>query len=95
MEVVKKEDLYHIVRHVGKQGPLSPVGNQAIIENLAIGKWTYSNVNYQSKNNRTTAQMYGVSIPPKETTATKRQRDLLVEVKTNTFYRLRTIANKV
>ena len=34
-------------------------------------------------------------MPPKETTATARQRDLLVEVKTNAFYGLRTIAKKV
>ena len=31
---------------------------------------------------------------PKETTATARQKDLPVEVKTNTFYGLRTIAKK-
>ena len=37
MEVFKKEELYHIGRHVGKQGLRSPVGNQAEIEKLAIG----------------------------------------------------------
>ena len=46
-------------------------------------------------NNGNLNQIIWVGIPPKETTATAIQRDLLVEIKTNTFYELRTIAKKV
>ena len=30
MEVLEKDKLYHIGRHVGKQGPQSPVGNREV-----------------------------------------------------------------
>ena len=64
MKVFK--DSYHISCCVSKNRLKSPVGNQAEIKNLAIGTWTDSNGNDPVINNGTTAQIYGVDIPPKE-----------------------------
>ena len=48
---------------------------------------TDSNGNNLGTNNGTTKQIYGAGIPPKETTATAKERpNLLVEVKTKTYY---------
>ena len=58
------------------------MGNQAGIKKLAIGTQTDSNGNDPGMNNKTTAQIYWVGIPLKETTATAKERSkLLVKVK--------------
>ena len=58
--------LVHVGRCMGKQGPQSPVKNQAGIKKLAIGTWTDLNGNDLGMNNGTTAHVYGVDIPPKK-----------------------------
>ena len=85
----------HIGHRVGKQGPQYSAGNQAEVEKLENGIGTDSHGNDQDINNGNLNQIIRVGIPPKETTATARQRNLLVEVKTDIFYGLRTIAKKV
>ena len=89
------ENSYCIGHHVGKQGPRHPAGDQAGVEKLAIGTETDSHGNDRKLNKGNSNQIIGVGIPPKETTATTKQKDLLVEVKTNTFYGLRKITKKV
>ena len=59
---------------------------------MAIGTRTDSNGNDLGMVNGTTVQIYGVGIPPKETIATAK---LLVEVKAESYCRLRTMAKKI
>ena len=79
---------YRISHRVGKQGLQHRTG----VEKLEIGPGADSHGNDPEINNGNSNQIIGVGIPPKETA---RRRDLLAEVKTNTFYGLRTIAKKV
>ena len=56
---------------------------------------TDSNWNDSGTNYGITKQVYGAGIPPKETTATAKERpNFLVEVKAKTPYGLKTIARK-
>ena len=48
MEESKKEEIYHIGFLMGKQGPPSPVRNQAGVEKLTIKTKTDSNANDQA-----------------------------------------------
>ena len=77
-----------------KQGLQSPMENQAKIKKLTIETQTDSNRNDPGMNNGTTTQTYGFGIPPKETTAIMKKRSkILVEVKAENYYILRTKAN--
>ena len=87
----EKENSYRIARRAGRRG----LQHQAGVEKLAIGTGTDSHGNDPELNRGNSNQIIGVGILPKETTATARQRDLLVEIKTNTFNGLKTIAKKV
>ena len=83
LELLEKEELYHIGRREGKQGLQSSVGNQAGIKKLAIGTKTDTNGNDPGIINGTTAQIYRAGILPKENTETTKVRPkLLVEVNT-------------
>ena len=96
MEVLEKDELYHIGHHVGKQGPQSPVGSQAGIEKLVIRTKIDLSGNDPNIINETTAQIYGVGIHQKKTTATaKSSNKPLVEMKPKTYYCLRTMAKKI
>ena len=71
------------------------MGNQAGIRKLAIGTLIDSNQIDPGINNEFTAQIHGVSFSSKKTITTAKDRpNLLVEVKTETYYELGTMAKK-
>ena len=76
---------------MGKQGPRSPVGNQVGIQKSAFRTRSDSNGIDPGMNNGSTAQIHGAGIHPNETTETiKKRPNLLVEVKAETYYGIRT-----
>ena len=81
MMSAEEEYSYRIGCCAVKQGMRHPAGDQAGVEKLVIGTGTDSHGNDPELNRGNSNQIIGVGILPKETTATARQRDLLVEVK--------------
>ena len=69
---------------MGEQRSQSPVENQTGIEKLVIETRTDLNDNDQGTKNRTTKQIYGTGIPPKETTVTTKEMKIRQHTTSNT-----------